>query len=90
VSDTWAHMVRQSCDQCGSTAILWGTALELPWRIPEGEGRRRAVELLQLLGGDSDAWTCLDCHQFGVFGPTELYVPSRAARRAAARDARRH
>lgn len=89
--DSWARMVRTSCSHCGATPIAWTSAVQLLLVTDDLESRKRLAEIVNLYGGDAEAWQCHHCGEWGVFGPTEVVIPvvSRRERRAAARRHRR-
>jgi hypothetical protein len=67
-------MARRTCTECGSGLIQWMTAVDLLLTTPDLGERKRLAELVNLVGGDSDAWRCGHCGNWGVFGPSEIAV----------------
>lgn len=67
---TWSRMARRRCSECGSVALAWMRADELPWVVAP-EYRLRVFEGIRYMGQDGDAWFCQECGAFGIFGPLE-------------------
>ena len=63
---------RRNCSECGSTSLVWGTALDLLRDEMEPESKKDLREMITVIGGDADAWRCSNCGNFGVFGPTHV------------------
>ena len=70
--DTFAHLVRTSCDGCRSRKLVWMTAVELLGSLPFAE-RGPARQLVIFMGADATSWRCLNCGQYGVFS-SEMFA----------------
>jgi hypothetical protein len=67
---SWSRLARQRCSECGSVALSWMRADELPWAVRPAD-RLRVFEGIRMMGQDGDAWLCANCGGFGIFGPLE-------------------
>lgn len=64
MADIFAAL-RSSCDNCGSRAIEWMTAAQLSQSVDASD----LDQALEFCGPDGQAWKCLSCDNYGVFGP---------------------
>lgn len=62
------QLFRAECSDCRSVFISWGRLDVVAFELRDLEARKRAVELLDMLGGGADAWICAACGAFGAFG----------------------
>lgn len=62
--------LRTHCDECGSDALMWTSAVDLLQHAKIPEIREGLVEIVAMFGGDADAWLCTSCWLgVGAFGP---------------------
>ena len=64
--DTWAHLARTHCPECGSTDLEWMPAIDLPWRVQLSD-RIRVFRLIEFCGPGAQAWVCNGCNLSGIW-----------------------
>lgn len=67
-----ARMMRRNCSGCAGPSIRWGSVADLRARLSDREALRQLAEGEAMCGPVSEAWWCLDCGEYGLFGPAEF------------------
>lgn len=65
-----AKRLRSSCSACGSKLLEWGTPRDLRMRTSDGLTLNQIDEIEIMCGRRAETWWCVECGEFGVFGPT--------------------